>query len=468
MALESLGYEGARQGRRTEGWQAVGTSADAAAQPVVGTLRNRARDLVRNNPYAARAVDVKTSHTIGTGITAEVRNRGLARMWEDFVGKCDADGHTDLNGLLALMERCRFESGECLVRFVRTGSLRDTPIPTQIQVLEPDYLDSSRDTLTIDQHGRQTRHGIVYEGPRVVGYWLFREHPGEAYSMTRGGSPGFYSELVPAEDVIHVYRTLRPGQMRGVTELAPVMMRMRDLDDWQDAKLMRAKVEACLAALVTRPEGPAAGIGEVSTDAKGRVEKLYPGMVGYLNPGEQIDFLDPKTASASDSGFNRDNLLAVAAGTGIPYELLTSDRSEVNYTSMRGGLIDFRKRIQQDQWLVYIPQVCRRIEQRFREDLARIRPGTNARTAFEWTPPKYELMDPLKETQASLEAVLAGFAPWDEIAREHGWNGDDLLDAIAAWFKKLDDRGITLKSDPRTGMRATPAPPDDAEDEEAA
>ena len=58
QAFETLtrGYDGAARGRRTEGWRAPGSSADTEIGMAGALLRDRMRDLVRNNPHAAKAL----------------------------------------------------------------------------------------------------------------------------------------------------------------------------------------------------------------------------------------------------------------------------------------------------------------------------------------------------------------------------------------------------------------------------
>ena len=475
VAMQQLAYEGARKGRRTEGWYAHGTSADAESQAVVGTLRDRARDLVRNNPYAAAACDVKVTETIGAGIVAEIPTQRLRDIWNRFGDECDADGKSDLYGLQALVERCRFEAGECLVRFVpRELSAREAAagvIPMRLRVLEPDYLDQSKDGVI---EGRLCRYGIEYDGAGLPSaYWLYDEHPGDA-SMSSLRRSGLVSRRVSAADVLHVFRRLRPGQTRGVTEFAPVILRMRDLDDYDDAEVMRKKIEAVLAAFVTSPTGGASPIGPVSTDATGRIEKLFPGMVSYLKPGEGITFSDPK-ASGGYADFQRFGLRAIATGTGIPYELMTGDLSQVNYSSYRAGLIRFRRRLEQDQYQILVPMLCAPIWRRVLEDARAVlgQPTLGERTRIEWTPPRFELVDPLKETQAEIEAIQAGLDTWPEVVRRRGWVAEEQLDMIEQWQKKLTTRGIVLTSDPRTAIAAkaaaeTAPPREREEDEEAA
>lgn len=457
--MSALSYDGAQSGRRTDGWATTSSSADSESGTALVKLRDRARDLVRNNPYAARAVDVKVSNTIGAGIVAEVKNRRLSQAWSAFVDGCDADEKLDLYGLQALIERCRMESGEALVQFVPSRLITGS-VAMKLRVLEPDYLDSSRDGIDVGS-GNLIRHGIEYDalGERVA-YWLFAEHPGDAWSSLAHASIGFRaSHRVPARDVIHVFRKTRAGQTRGVTDFAPVMMRMRDLDDYDDAELMRKKIEACLAAFVTTGSGmDATMLGPVSTDSKGRIETLFPGMIEYLKPGEAVTMADPK-ASGGYADFERFGLRAIAAGTGVPYELMTGDLSQVNYSSYRAGLVDFRRRLEQDQWHMYVPSVCQRIWARFQEEISGIAPGLGERTRIEWTPPRFELIDPLKETQAEIEACKAGFDTWPEIVRRRGWTSTEQLDSIENWQKELDRRGIVLTSDARTEIQQKqPAP----------
>lgn len=467
MDFQRLAYEGAKVGRRTDGWITAGTSADAETQLVVATLRDRARDLVRNNPYAARGLEVKVANTIGTGIVAEVKNKKLRPRWDVFVDSCDFYDRMDLNGVLAQVERCRGESGEALIRRVPTKMVAGG-VPMKLQVLEPDHIDSGRDGRGAASTN-EIRHGIERdEFGRVVAYWLFPEHPGEIASISLRG---LTSERVPASDLIHVFRPLRAGQSRGVTDFAPVMLRARDLDDYDDAMMMLAKIASCLAVFITTAGGPdASRLGPVSTDPQGVIERLYPGLIKRLQPGESISVAEPKAAGPGYGEFQRFGLRAIAAGLGIPYELMTGDLSQVNYSSYRAGLVDFRRRIEQDQWLLYVPRVCNRIREWFLEELRPIAPGLGERTEFEWTPPRFELIDPLKETEAEVAAIQSGLDTWDEVVRRRGWTAEEQLDRIESWQKALKARGIALKSDYSNEIAAKAsqsAPPPPEEDDDA-
>ncbi|MEY3081898.1 MAG: hypothetical protein RJA94_1883, partial [Pseudomonadota bacterium] len=123
LQLVQRAYEGAKVGRRTDAWVTAGTGANSEIAPASARLRDRSRDLVRNNPYAAKAVNALVSNLVGTGIVPRARAKRTAaakaadQLWLQFAASCDAEGLTDFGGLQALIVRSLVESGEVLVRF---------------------------------------------------------------------------------------------------------------------------------------------------------------------------------------------------------------------------------------------------------------------------------------------------------------------------------------------------------------
>jgi capsid protein len=61
-------YFGAAKGRRTANWLAPSSSAVTEIQSALTFLRNRSRDLTRNNAYAKKAVTEIANNIVGTGI----------------------------------------------------------------------------------------------------------------------------------------------------------------------------------------------------------------------------------------------------------------------------------------------------------------------------------------------------------------------------------------------------------------
>jgi lambda family phage portal protein len=393
---------------------------------------------VRNNAFAARAVAAIAQNAVGTGIVARTRNAQASNLWRTWIEQCDADGAYDWYGLQTLVARTVVESGECLVRFRPRREEDGISPPLQLQVLEPDYLDSTRTGRTDTGYAIQ---GIQFDlVGRRVGYWLFDRHPGEASTLVGSTLPT--SKLVPASEVLHVYRKDRPGQERGVPWLAPVIMRMRDLDDYEEAELVRKKIEACFAAFVVGGD-PGRTLGASRTDAGSakRIESFEPGMIAYLSDSEDVRFATPQPSSGYPE-YVRHQLRAVAAGLGMPYEVLTGDLSQTNYSSVRAGLLEFRRLIDQFRWQVLIPQLCQPVWKRVMS-LA----GVDA--SVTWTPPKWEWVDPAKEAAAVQSNVRNGLTTLREAISEMGYDPDEQLAEIAATNKVLDQLGIVLDCDPR-------------------
>ena len=254
-AMWRAAYEGAKYRRSNDGWLTPSTSANSEVAPALVMLRDRARDLVRNNPYAARIVDVWLMHLVGDGIMTvaatddDALNERLQlsfnRWAED--GECDADGQLDYYGQQQLVGRTTVEAGECLVR-KRVRRVSDgLAVPLQLQVLEPDFLDHTKNEMV--NKGGVVMMGVQFDAlGRREGYWLWRNHPGDnLFAWQRE------SYFVPADQILHVYRKTRPGQVRGVTWLHAVISKMRDLDDYHEALLMKAKIEACLSLIINSP-----------------------------------------------------------------------------------------------------------------------------------------------------------------------------------------------------------------------
>ena len=141
---------------------------------------------------------------------------------------CDAEDKLDLYGLQALAMRAVGESGECFIRLLTVPTSPRNPIGLSLQVLESDHLDTTRNGMV---DGAPTIQGIALgSAGEPIGYWLFPTHPGAW--MLLGAR--LTSNFIPARDV---------------SWLAPVLLRSRDLGDYEAALLMKAKIETCLAAV---------------------------------------------------------------------------------------------------------------------------------------------------------------------------------------------------------------------------
>lgn len=449
-----LAYEGARVDRRASGWITSDSSANAEIGPALTRLRQRSRDLVRNNAYGARAVNELAGQAVGTGITAQAKpadgskelSKQINDAWKIWVDECDADGQLDFYGLQRLVVRTVIESGECLIRQRPRYPDDGFHVPLQLQVLEPDYLDINK-TMP-------TKTGSIIQGVeldllgRRVAYWLFDQHPGDV-GIGYKTSLTMTSQRIPAQYILHVYQKDRQ-QIRGVPWFAPVVIHMRDLDEYREAERVRKKIEACFATFVTQPEaeqGPA--VGSVSTTSGQKVETLEPGMIRYLKPGEEVAFAQPTSHGEGYRDFMRDMQTEIASGLGLTYEQLTGDLSNVNYSSYRAGLLSFRTGIECFRWLNFIPMFCKPVRRWFVNNAFLAGRVSAIDYGTKWCPPGFGSVDPLKDANAMRAAVRMGTQTWEDAVSEMGYDPEEQIEEIKRTNEAWDQAGIVLDCDPR-------------------
>ena len=443
-------YEAAGTGRRTSGWHRSSTDANGAAAASLVTLRELSRDLRRNNGWARRGIRVISANTIGRGIQAksvaksDVLAARSAEVWKNWTANtsCDFDGRLSFTGIQRLVMDTVVESGEVLVVKDVANSSDGLPVPIRIRVIEADFIDASRDGKTADGH---ISAGIEYDGRgRRVAYWLFKQHPG---STSYGNFKSVESYRQPAEDVIHIYRMDRPGQARGVPWLACAIAKLNDLNDYDDARLMQAKIAACFGAFVT-DEGTGMAIGsQEGTDEEDRLETLEPGHIEYLAPGKSISF--PTPPSVSDHGsFTEAQLRYISACLDVPYEELTTDYSKVNFSSARMARQSHWSSVHDWRRNMIIPLLCDGVWAWVMESAKNLE-GWKEQPTAEWYPPPMPMLSPEKEGMAYTRLVRSGAMTLNQSIRERGEDPDTHLAEIAATNKLLDKLGIKLDSDPR-------------------
>ncbi|HOX90225.1 MAG TPA: phage portal protein [Burkholderiaceae bacterium] len=442
MALDAIRrYEAAELGRRTHGWRAGSGTASVEALGSIETLRNRSSQMVRDNEYAKKAIVTLATKIVGTGITVIPDSRSERKLWQQWSEEdCDAGGELDRAGLEALAVKTWKERGECLVRRRWRKPEDGLSVPMQIQLLEPDHLDETRTGYA--DNGNVVIMGVEFDvlGRRAA-YWLFPEHPGETTIVRRS----LQSKRVPASEVIHLYRKDRISQVRGIPELTVSLMRLRDLKGYEEAELVRKKIEACFTAFVTTAN-PRQSLGDLQKASDQRtIEKLSPGLIKYLAQDESVTFGTP-TAVGGYGEYTGTQLHAIAVGCGITYHQLTGDTSRSSYTSHRAALREFYDLVDAEQWLTFIPMFVRPIRRWWREaaELAGVPLGTKPDRI---TTPRKQVVDPLKDTMADKEDIRGGLSTLFEKLRERGIDPEDWIEEKQAELKQLAEAGIVLDID---------------------
>lgn len=420
-----------------------GASANADHAADAATLRAKARALVQNVPYMRAGLDGLVAYTIGTGIVSRSIGRNAEAFNAAFAAwarVCDADGRLDWPGLQAAAYRAMEQDGEVLVRLRPRRPTDGLPIPLQLQLLEIDWLDTTRSGMV---DGAEVVNGIEYDFlGRVAAYWLWDQHPGD---MSIGRAARRTSRRVPAGSIIHLYAPERPGQGRGFTRFAPVISRVRDLQLYEDAELARKNLETRLAVLAS---GDASQLGDPDPSADqpasqtGDLGDLAGGSIVALPPGMTTTVIEPKVAPGYVE-YVRHQLHVIAAGLGVPYELMIGDVSQTNYSSARVRLLDFRRTVGATQWNLVIPRLIERVCIAAEDAAALAGVVQRADHRFDHSTPKWDYVNPEQDVKSDMLEIASGLTSWSEKLRQRGYNNPaEVLQEISADFASMRQAGV--------------------------
>lgn len=397
---------------------------------------------------------------VGSGISiySASKSKRTKRRYEDALRQwqytCDADGIRSLDALIADAERAAIIDGECLIRRrVRKGA-----VPVQLQLLEIDWLDSAKVGPT--ETGGRIVNGIQYDVQgRVEAYWLYDSHPGEVLA-TRGT---FGSSPVAAADIIHYFRPTRPGQGRGITRLHSVIARARDLSLYEDAEQARKNLEARMGLVASAsPDSlanPRAGADSITDHqlAAGDLGQLPSGAIVEVPPGLNLTAFEPKAAPGYVETVKL-SLHLICAGLGVPYHMATGDVSQVNFSSARIRDIDFRRDVSQHQWMCTVPRLLMPLC-RWLADAIELSDGTPADYAFDFTPPRWDYVNPKQDVDAERALLEAGTESLPEIIRRRGRDPEDVYRENGEAYAALESSGALKLIQLLTGKPAAPGAP---------
>lgn len=467
-------FNGAANSRLTDWIFAPLASANQELKGDFRALRASARDLARNDPYANRYIQLVAENVIGPDgiqLQAQVRradgtfdtaiNSKIEAAWKDWSlpEHASVDGKLSWVDVQALFIQQVCADGEGLLRMVPAFQ---NPYGLSLQVLDPDQLDPDHNRAR-GEGQNEIRMSVEIDGwGRPVAYWILREHPSEYNARDR------VRERIPASQIVHLFDTHRPGQTRGRTRFASVLVGTHTLHGYEEAALVSARAGASQMGFLK----PSAEDGGGDPNAEGANDDFTmdaePGTIGTLPPGWDFEKWDPAYPHTGFAEFVKAVLRRIATGLRVSYNLLASDLEGVNYSSLRGGLLSERDSWKRDQsWLavhlhrrVYLEWMKWAITTNGLELPTR---NVSRWSDHRWLPRGWAWVDPLKDIQASKEAIANGLDSRSRILGERGLDFEQVLEDLKHEQELAAEFGITL-GDPAGGTNLTEF---DDEDEDA-
>lgn len=473
--LDSMSsYRAADRGRFTGTWLPTNASPDKTILNELKTLRNRSRDLERNDAHATGITLTMTSNTVGTGIRpqshiekdeigvsqeeATVFQRKAERVFKRWSTIADASDRLDFYDIQNLVDRQVLINGEIII-IPRMLEDKNRAYSTALQLIESDRLDTPPGMSS----DKSIRGGVkIGENGEPISYFINKTHPGD-YLPSRD-----FIEI-PAKDkngrrnIYHLYPMSRPGQSRGVPFFAPVIEYFKHLSEYIDAELIAARIAACYA-LVVEMENAEDGsynatydtsTGEYKQATNNRqLQEIFPGLVHYANPGEEFKSFNPQRPVSTFDPFVDRILRAISAALGLPYELVAKDFSKVNYSSARAALLEARRYFRMRQrWL--ISKLCQPVWERVLEEaylrgefgFIQFYPYRDAWCACNWIAPGWEWIDPLKEAQAAEVGLRTGTTTYSAIYASQGKDFEEEFEQIKREQDSIEALGINIGFD---------------------
>jgi lambda family phage portal protein len=456
--LKKRNYAGANVGRLFNDFVATSYSADEEIKGALKVLRNRARDLSRNNEYARRFINLSKANVVGEkGVTLQVKARNdngsmdmigndiIERAWKQWgrLGSCTVDGKLSWVDAQRLFVEAMIRDGEVLIRMVRYPNQSNF----SLEFIESDLLDEEYNATL--PNGNRIRMGVELDKfNRPVAYHLFTAHPGDTYSVWMGKS---YNR-VPAEKMLHCFLPERAMQTRGVTWLAPAIASLKMLHGYREAELVAARVGASKMGFFTSPTGD--GFVPDDTDNKVPIMEAEPGTFQQLPAGVNFQTFDPTHPTSAFADFEKAILRGIASGLGVSYTSLANDLEGVSYSSIRQGALEDR-----DQWKVvqdylvqhFVEQVYRAWLKTVMEDGIINLPASKFDKFADATVFRargFSWVDPLKEMNAAVIGLKNGILSMQDVANQYGRDIEETFDQIQSEKALAEAYGLKMAFEP--------------------
>ena len=453
-------FSGASQNRLLNNFVLTSKSADSEIRPSLRVLRNRSRDLARNNAYARRYINVYTDNIVGSkGVHLQVRSRDpngrldsfannlIERRWKEWGYNCTADGKLSWIDCQRLFAETYARDGEVLIRLIKNF---DNPNKFAIEFIESDFLDHDLNLQLTN--GNQVRMGVeINKFGKPVNYHLLKVHPND--DLVVSDYVGAKYNIVPAEEIIHYYHQERPHQTRGIPPLSACLRDLKMLDGYMEAELVAARVGASKMGFFKSNDGDSY-TGEDKIDTNNPVMFAEAGTFEQLPTGTEFQSFDPQHPTTAFKDFTKSIIRSIASSLNVSYCTLANDLESVNYSSIRQGALEERNYFQCEQYrmirnfhnLVY----SKWLEMTLLTDLLGGLPPSKLPKFNNpiWRARGWQWIDPKKEVEALKIGVENGFLSHQDVQAGYGRDVEDVFSQIQSDKELAEKFGIQLAFEP--------------------
>jgi len=451
-------FKGAQGGRLFADFFSSSASADQELRQALVTLRNRSRELSRNDAYVARYLNLLTSNVVGhngirvnaksrdgDGTLDTVANSTIETAWKKWSkkGNCTVDGQMSMIDCQKMFIEALARDGEVLIRQITDPT---SDFGYKIEFLEADHLNDTKNEIYTN--GNKVVMGVeINDKRKPVAYHLYKNHPNDL-----GLSQSNETIRVPAEEIIHAFIRQRPEQTRGYPFVSPVMGNIKMLNGYYEAEITAARVSSAKMGFFTSPAGDGY-VGDDIEDQYTPIMSAEPATFEQLPAGMDFKAFDPAHPTTAFESFSTAILRSIASGLNISYHSISNDLSSVNYSSLRAGSLEDRDQYRMLQKFM----IEHFIEPVFRSWLknAMTRSINLPITKYDkfaegvaYIPRSWGWVDPQKEMQANIAGLQNGIVTYQDIEANYGRDVEELFEQHEREQKLAEQYGVKTAFQP--------------------
>ncbi len=479
------GYDGARSDRLSDDWNPGALPPNLLHRMDAGLLRQRARDLVRNNPLAASAINCFAANVINTGIAPRIAPE-LWPAWELWQrSEADVTRRQTFYSLQETLLREVLVGGGCLVHYVdvdrrRNRGQRRRRLPLAVELLPEERFCEQQDAFA--RAGTRPGQNPIVRGVELdrhtsepLAYWVWPALPGEL------GTVQMAPVRLPAEECRYAFSCRELGQVRGITALAPAIVWLWRLGYYQENELMSSAIASCYALAITTldddPQGLGNAEGEDATDFNGNLmERVEPGTILRLQPGEDAKGIAPGHPNGQAEPWLRLITRSIAAALDLSYQELMRDTAEANFSAARfqanADQIRFRRlqtfvidHFAQPTYERWLTAETLAGTQNFPTPQALVA-GEAELTTVKWRTPGWRSMDPETDAKALAIELKNGVTTRDDYLSTRGQDYEEVFDQLEREDELAEQKGLELER-PKAATDGSGAEPADRANQEA-
>lgn len=483
----SRSYAAAQLSRMTNDWASSPISVDQDIRIAGRIIRERARDLAKNNDYGKEFIRLMRVNIVGengfqlephcgeytwkkkTGsdqkayefVEDELANAIIRESWEEWCEKefCSINGQYTFRGIQDLLITYASRDGEGPLRFITDPKSK---FGMRLQVVPPEMIDDMMNVKL--SNGNVVKMGVELDDwKRPLNYNVFKYKP--ELELWGGLQYSYDHWVIPASEMILAFDREYENQTRGLSWMVQSMFRLKMLSGYEEAAITNARIGASKMGFFVRKgidnQGESYSGQSKNKDGSMNME-VEAGLMQELPAGMEFQQWDPDYPTQQHPAFMKTTLRGIAAGSGVSYESLTGDLEGVNYSSIRDGKLkerDWYKLLQ--VWFIesYMkPVFTKWLEMSILSGAVKLPMSKFAKFNHpKFIGRRWDWVDPLKDIEAEILEIQSGLDDPFTSAGERGRNLRDIYKRISDAKALAKEYGLNLKLDEITAARPSTA-----------